>query len=190
MSEETAETATEALPGYAGPVQSRRFRRIKLGLLLASLLACFAVTVLGIVGSSLLSIMLGLTDAGRHYGLLNGETFLSGVMMAFQLSSYNFILFFITVPAAWLALGLSIGRLPYRGIVAQTPFVRWGAIWGALLVGGTTGGFGLLVAPIHALGAVISGGLVGAVAGAACGLVFHAIVKPANQLADVDVDVF
>ena len=62
--------------------------------------------------------------------------------------------------------------------------------WGAILVGGTTGGFGLIGGVTSGLGALLSGGIIGAIAGAGCGLLFHAIVKPANQLSDVDVSVF
>ena len=178
------------LPSYAGPVQRRRFKRIKLALFLSSMAACLGVTLLGVICTSLFNTALGITGSGSQYGMLGQETFLSGVMMGFQLSSYNFVLFFITVPAAWLALGLSIGRLPYRGIVKRRAFVRWGIIWGTILVGGTTGGFGLLIGPAHGAGAFVSGGLIGAAMGAACGLLFYAIVKPANQLADVDVSVF
>ena len=179
-----------ALPAYAGSVQRRRFRRIKLGLFLSSMAACLAVTLLGVMCTAMMTLSLGLTGAAMNYRLLSSNTFLGGIHVGFQLASYNFLLFFITVPAAWLALGLSIGRFPYRGIVRRMPYVRWAAIWGAILVGGTTGAFGLLESPIHALGALLSGGLIGASAGVGCGLLFHAIVKPANQLSDVDVSVF
>ena len=178
------------LPAYVGPVARRRFKRIKLGLLLSSMAACLGVTFLGVICTRMLALALGITDAAMNYTLLSGNTFLSGVHGAFQMATYNFLVFFITVPAAWLALGLSIGRLPYRGIVKRTPFIRWGAIWGAILVGGTTGGFGLLGSVSVAAGALLAGGLIGAVAGAGCGLLFYAIVKPANQIADVDVSVF
>ena len=177
------------VPSYAGPVQTRRFKRIKTGLLLASLAACLGVTLLGAVCTGLSSMMGGLFGAAMNSGLRN-DGFISGIYGGMQLATYNFILFFITVPAAWLALGLSIGRMPYRGIVRRTPYVRWGSIWGAILVGSTTGIFGLIGGVISGLGALLSGGMIGAVAGAGCGLLFHAIVKPANQLSDVDVNVF
>ena len=183
-------TDDPVLPGYAGPVQRRSFRRIKLGLFLSSMAACLLVALIGIVCSRILMLAVGITGAAMNYGLLNSSGFLGGVQGAFQLSAYNFFLFFINVPAAWLALGLSIGRLPYRGIVKRKSYLRWGAIWGAILVGGTTGGFGFLGSFASGIGALLAGGGIGAIAGALCGLLFHAIVKPANQLADVDVDVF
>jgi len=191
MSETVGSGADDtALPSYAGPVQRRRFRRIKLGLFLASMAACLGVTLLGVFCLAMMRLSMGVIAADYNFELLSGNTFMGGLFMGVQLSTYNFLLFFITVPAAWLALGLSIGRFPYRGIVARKPYVRWAAIWGAILVGGTTGLFGFLSGPANALGALLSGGLIGAAAGIGCGLLFHAIVKPANQLADVDVDVF
>ena len=191
MSEDSTATTEDAeLPSYVGPVARRRFRRIKLGLFLSAMAACLGVTLLGIICTRILALALGISGAAMNYTLLGSNTFMSGMHGAFQLATYNFLLFFITVPAAWLALGLSIGRLPYRGIVKRAPFVRWGAIWGALLVGGTTGGFGLLGSVVAGIGALLAGGIVGAVAGAGCGFLFHAIVRPANQMAEVDVDVF
>lgn len=178
------------LPSYAGPAARRSFRRIKLGLFLSSMAACLFVTLIGIVCTRILMLAMGISGAAMNYGMLSGGGFLGGVSGAFQLASYNFLLFFINVPAAWLALGLSIGRLPYRGIVHRPPFIRWGSIWGAILVGGTTGFFGALSSISSGIGAFIGGVFIGAIAGALCGLLFYAIVKPANQLADVDVDVF
>lgn len=183
-------TEDPALPAYAGPVERRRFRRIKLGLFLSSMAACLSVTLLGLVCSSVLTLANGLTGGAPNFDTFGSNNFMSGVYMAFQLSTYNFFLFFITVPAAWLALGLSIGRLPYRGIVKRRAFLRWGIIWGAILVGGTTGGFGLIGGIASALGGVLAGTPIGAAAGAICGLLFYTIVKPANQLSDVDVSVF
>ena len=191
MSEQGSATGlSEPLPAYAGPVQRRSFRRIKLGLFLSSMAACLGVTLLGLLCTSAMTLSLGLTGAAMNYGLLGSGGFVGGMLAGCQLATYNFILFFITVPAAWLALGLSIGRFPYRGIVRRPPFVRWGAIWGAILVGTTTGGFGLLQSLATGLGALVSGGSIGAFSVAGCGLLFYTIVKPANQLADVDVSVF
>lgn len=152
--------------------------------------ACLGVTLLGIASTAMIRLSLGLAGAANHYELFGGNSFVNGASGGALLAAYNFFLFFITVPAAWLALGLSIGRFPYRGIVARKPYVRWATIWGAILVGGTTGLFGFLSGPLHGLGALFSGVLIGASAGAVCGLLFYAIVKPANQLSDVDVSVF
>lgn len=190
MTQPSVPEADTPLPSYAGPLQTRRLKQIKTGLLLASLAACLSVTLLGAVFSGLFSIMAGLAGTSMNSGLQGGDGILGGMYGGLQLATYNFILFFITVPAAWLALGLSIGRLPYRGIVRRRPYALWASIWGAILVGGTTGGFGLISGVMSSLGALFAGAMIGAIAGAGCGLLFHAIVKPANPLSDVDVNVF
>lgn len=191
MSEVSGSGADDtALPDYAGPVAQRRFKRIKLALFLSSMAACLGVTLLGLIGSSMVATMGDILGSAMSFDTIGSPTFAGGVYMGLQLAAYNFMLFFVTVPAAWLALGLSIGRLPYRGIVKRRPFVKWAIIWGVILVGGTTGGFGLLISLSHALGSFLAGSLIGATVGAGCGLLFYAIVKPANQIADVDVDVF
>ncbi len=162
--------------------------RVKLGLFLSSLAACFGVSVIGGLMLGFVHILLGV------FGM-NGtqpfeSTFRSGVLTGLQLAALNFVLFLITVPAAWLALGLSIGRMPRRRIAARTPYIRWAAIWGAILVGGTTFIFGLIESIPTAIGALMSGASVGALAGIGCGFLFYAIVRPDEQLRDVDISVF
>ncbi|MBB39060.1 MULTISPECIES: hypothetical protein [Hyphomonas] len=178
------------IPGYAAPAARQSFKRVKLALFLSSLAACLFVTIIGAVSTRILILAVGVTGAATNYNMLSDGSFLGGLSGAFQLASYNFLLFFINVPAAWLALGLSIGRLPYRGIMHRKPYLRWGSIWGAILVGGTTSLFGFLAGFVSGTGALLGGAFIGALAGALCGLLFYAIVKPANQLAEVDVDVF
>ncbi len=107
-----------------------------------------------------------------------------------MLSAVNWFLFFITSPAAWLVLGLSIGRMPRRGITRRAPYLRWGAIWGALLVGLTTGFFTATDSLYAGVGGLITGGSIGALAGTACGGLFLAIVKPRQQLGNQSIDVF
>ncbi|MEZ6002443.1 hypothetical protein [Hyphomonas sp.] len=191
MSETSGSGADEAaLPSYAGTAARRSFRRIKLGLFLSSMAACLFVTIIGVVCSRIMMLAMGITGAAANFDMLSSGGFLGGISGAFQLASYNFLLFFINVPAAWLALGLSIGRMPYRGILHRKPYIRWGSIWGAILVGGTTGFFGTISSIASGLGALFGGVFIGAIAGALCGLLFYAIVKPANQIVDLDIDVF
>ncbi|MDX1291367.1 MAG: hypothetical protein R3265_01045 [Hyphomonas sp.] len=174
-------------PDYAVRTTRRKFRRIKLGLFLSSFAACLGVTLIGLAAAFALSLF----DALLTNGAFNARTgFLQGVQMATMAAMFNFILFFITVPAAWLAMGLSIGRFPHRGISARAPYLRWAAIWGAILVGATTGFFGLVSGPLAALGALLTGVMIGALAGLICGALFHAIVKPAEQLREADISVF
>ncbi|MBA3067335.1 MAG: hypothetical protein FP825_02505 [Hyphomonas sp.] len=179
--------ADDTLPAYATTPRPKRVKRIRLALLVSSFAACLSVTLMGFVFKWLMLLAFGIM--GSPLGV--GESgFLGGAQMALQLASLNFFLFFITVPAAALALGLSIGRFPHKGITAIKPYLRWGGIWGAILVGSTTFVFGWFGGAESAAGALVAGSLVGAIAGAFCGFLLHAIVAPARQLTDVDVNVF
>lgn len=182
-------TAADALPAYAVTARPRRIKRVKLALFLSSMAACVTVAIVGFLLMALSFTVIGL--AGQTPGLAVGTgDFRGGALLAAQLSAMNFILFFITVPAAALALGFSIGRFPYRGISSLKSYLRWGAIWGAILVGGTTFVFGWFGGAASAMGALLCGGVIGAIAGAFCGYLFHAIVQPARQLTELDVSVF
>ncbi len=183
----TGRSPAAPLPAYATSPRPKRVKRVKLALFLASLAACLGVTLLGAIGLGLVAMVSGLTGIELALGQ---RGFVNGLVAGLQLASFNFVLFFITVPAAAIALGLSAGRMPYRGITARRSYARWGAIWGAILVGVTTGFFGFISGFASGLGALLSGGLVGALAGTGCGLLFHAIVRPARQITDVDVSVF
>ncbi|MBU2085717.1 MAG: hypothetical protein KKB75_12830 [Alphaproteobacteria bacterium] len=188
MTNQTATPASLSPPSYADASLHAHIRRVKLGLFLSSLAACLGVSVIG-------GLMLGF--AHMLFGLfgINGtqpfqSTLMSGVLTGLQLAALNFVLFIVTVPVAWLALGLSIGRMPHRRIAARKPYIRWAAIWGAILVGGTTFIFGLIESIPTAFGALVAGAGVGALAGVGCGLLFYAIVRPDEQLRDVDISVF
>ena len=167
----------------------RRVKRVKLALFLSSMAACVAVAIVGFLLMALSFTVIGL--AGQAPGLAVGAgDFRGGALLAAQLSAMNFILFFVTVPAAAVSLGLSIGRFPYRGITSMKPYLRWGAIWGGILVGGTTGAFGLFGGAASAIGALMCGGVIGGIAGTFCGFLFLTIVQPARQLTEMDVSVF
>jgi hypothetical protein len=167
----------------------RKIRRVKLGLLLSSLAACLGVTLIGLVVTFVFGVLEGVGLLPTMFDRPNGG-FVMGIQMAAMMALFNFILFFVTVPAAWLAMGLSIGRFPHKGITARAPYLRWSSIWGALLVGGTTGGFGVTASLLTGLGAALTGACIGALAGLLCGLLFLAIVKPAEQLHQADINVF
>lgn len=178
-----------ALPSYAMVARPRRVKRVKLALFLSSMAACVAVAIVGFLLMALSFTVIGL--AGQAPGLAVGAgDFRGGALLAAQLSAMNFILFFVTVPAAAVSLGLSIARFPYRGITSMKPYLRWGAIWGGILVGGTTGAFGLFGGAASAIGALMCGGVIGGIAGTFCGFLFHTIVQPARQLTEMDVSVF
>ena len=188
MTNETGILASSTSPAYADSSLRTHIKRVKLGLFLSSLAACLGVSVIGGLLLAFVQIALGL------FGMNGTEpfqsTFSSGVVTGLQLAALNFVLFLITVPAAWLALGLSIGRMPHRRIATRKPYIRWAAIWGAILVGGTTFIFGLIESIPTGIGALLSGASVGALAGVGCGFLFYAIVRPAEQLRDVDISVF
>ena len=85
------------------------------------------------------------------------------------------------------------GRFPGRGIVRPAPYYRWGAIWGAILVGATTGIASYFMASMtlsSGLGGSVAGAAIGAVAGVICGAIFRGIVRPAEQVKRIQVDVF
>ena len=174
---------------YRALSKDRKIRRVKLGLLLSSLAACLGVTLIGLFLTFVFGVLEGIGMLPTMFDRPNSG-FLFGIQMAAMMSLFNFILFFVTVPAAWLAMGLSISRFPHQGIAARAPYLRWASIWGALLVGGTTGGFGVTASLLTGLGAVLTGACIGALAGLVCGLLFLAIVKPAQQLHEADISVF
>ena len=173
----------------ATTIRTEKTKRIKLALFLCSLAACLGVALLGMIVFFCAALVRELTgfDIADQYG----NDFLMGLQMGIGMAAYNFILFFITVPAAWIALGFSIGQFPRRRITHRMPYLRWATIWGVLLVAGTTTVFGTIIGGVlGGLGAAVPGILIGAIAGLGCGYLFHAIVQPAKQATQVDVDVF
>ena len=111
-------------------------------------------------------------------------------MLALMFCAFNWFVFYAVVPVTWLVLAFSIGRFPKRGIGAPAAYLRWGAIWGALLAGGISSLFTLNISVSAWLGGLITAGAVGALAGIICGQIFIMIVRPARQLADKTADVF
>jgi hypothetical protein len=188
MTNETGIPASSTSPAYADGSLRTHIKRVKLGLFLSALAACLGVSIIGGLLLAFVQILLGLFGIGGTAPF--ESTFTSGIMTGLQLAALNFVLFLVTVPAAWLALGLSIGRMPHRRIAARAPYIRWAAIWGAILVGSTTCFFGLIESIPTAVGALVSGASVGALAGVGCGFLFYAIVRPDEQLRDVDISVF
>jgi hypothetical protein len=173
-------------PAYARDAESTKVHRVKLALFLCSLSACILVSMLGFICMGMLSAVFGFGNAS--IGTSGG--FAEGMQTAFMLSAMNWFLFFITIPAAWLVLGLSIGRMPRRRIIRPAPYLRWGAIWGAVLVGTTTTIFASSLGLSGVLGGLLAGASIGAVAGTACGGLFLLIVRPRQQLGHQAVDVF
>jgi hypothetical protein len=181
-------------------VPTTKIKRVALGSFVAALAACFFVSAIGvfvIIGANLIAGLLGISTSN----LLTEHGFWSGVTMATFSSAMNWYFGYLTVPAAWLALGFSIGRFPKRGITRPAPYYRWGAIWGALLVGATTtigvavmsqSSFGMTSAEYASgvLGAGMMGALIGALSGMLCGGIFRGIVRPTEQVRKIALDVF
>ncbi len=166
---------------YQGSLSEKpKVKRVGLAVFLSAFVSCLLVALGG---------FLGMAVAGS-LGVLQAGSLGRGIELALIICAYNWVLFFITIPVSALALGFSIGRFPRRHIVEPAPYFRWGAIWGAILVAGTTAVFGFSSGPAVGLGALITGLLIGIPAGLACAGLFLAIVKPRQQLGMAAADVF
>ena len=178
-------------PKYTVPTRAR-FKRIGLASFLCGLAACMLVTLIGAI-----LLFLGFQVSalfGREAGVVfSDEGVLQGMGIATFMAALNWYFAYFTVPAAWVAIGFSLGRFPRRGIVHPLPYYRWGAIWGAILVGATTGIATFFVSQGNAvttLSSGVTGGLIGATAGLICGAIFRGIVRPTEQVKRIQVDVF
>lgn len=178
--------------GYAVPTKTK-FKRIGLASFLCGIGACFSVALIGVI---LLFLAFQIADLfGNSAEVIFGESGLrQGIGMAVLMAAMNWYFGYFTVPAAAIVLALSLGRFPRRGITRPLPYYRWGAIWGAVLVGGTTGIASYFIPSeakeAAALSAFLTGAAIGAVAGLICGAIFRGIVRPAEQVRQIQVDVF
>jgi len=178
--------------GYTVSTDSK-FKRIGLASFLCGLGACFSVAIIGVI-----LLFLGFQIAellGRDASLIFDENgFLQGIGMAVVMSAMNWYFGYFTIPAAAIVLAFSLGRFPKRGITHALPYYRWGAIWGAILVGGTTGIAAFFIPSdaneLASIGSALTGSTIGAVAGLICGAIFRGIVRPAEQVRQIQVDVF
>ncbi len=195
----SASASSSAPSSYSVPTKGK-LKRVALACFLCGVAACISVAIIAVVVFFTYSTIVSVTGlSGNAFSV--GQGFLGGASIALGMSAMNWYFFYITIPAAWLALGLSIGRLPRRGITNAAPYYRWGVIWGAILVGATTTFFSITLGggfdpsfnratPSFIAGASLTGLAVGAVAGALCGGLFLAIVRPAEQVRRIQVDVF
>lgn len=172
--------------GTAAPT---KIKRVLLGVFLCGFAASLLVAL--IAGLILFAISITTDVTGSTtYGLTSGDGFFAGAMLALMFCAFNWFVFYAVVPVTWLVLAFSIGRFPKRGIGAPAAYLRWGAIWGALLAGGISCLFTLNISAVAWFGGLVTGGAVGALAGIICGQIFIMIVRPARQLADKTADVF
>ncbi|MGB3624416.1 MAG: hypothetical protein WA989_01220 [Henriciella sp.] len=170
--------------------ENTKVKRVALACFLCGIAASILVALIALVIAFVYSSVASLT--GRSPGeTLATDGFMAGAYMAVMIAGFNWFVFYVVVPVTWLVLGLSIGMFPRRGIRRHAPYYRWGAIWGALLVGLTTGVFGGgMNNSLAAFGAFATGAAIGAVAGLICSALFLAIVRPKAQLSSITTDVF
>ncbi len=189
-SRHTPPSAAQA--GYSVPSKTK-IKRVGLASFLCGVGACFSVALIGVI---LLFLTFQIADLfGSDASLLFAEGSLrQGVAQAVIMAAMNWYFGYFTVPAAAIVLALSLGRFPRRGIISPVPYYRWGAIWGGILVGSTTGIASFFIPSdtqsLAAISAFFTGGAIGALAGLLCGAIFRGIVRPAEQVRQIQVDVF
>jgi len=189
-------------PAY-GPAcanaQPKRVKRIWLASILSGIAASIIVTLIG-AGVILLFVVLtqvSFLEASGGMGGANGSPLFQGAAIAAMAAAFNWYFAYLTIPAASLALGLTLGRFPRRGIVRPGPYVRWAMISGAVLVTGPSlfGVFVTMDADPSGLvwrlaGGALGGIAIGGLAGLACAGLFRLIVRPRDQVREFDPDIF
>lgn len=181
---------------------NRYIQRNKLACIISAFLASLFVALLGFTGLWVTTGLRALTgqSAGMDNPVLVDTPFGEGVAIAIIACMFNFYFIPIIVPVTWMILSQSVGRLAHRGFADKWVYLRWSGFWGAFLVGGTCAtpvffGFQNDVfgedsivnqsdSIAFLLGSVITGGIIGALAGILVGLMFIAIVRPAAQVGD------
>ncbi|MHA7900720.1 MAG: hypothetical protein ACX94B_12720 [Henriciella sp.] len=186
-----AQSSPASVPDYTVPAIAK-FKRIGLASFLCGMAACILVALIGV---TLMFLSFQITGIfGRDAGLVFADDgFLQGLGLATLMSAMNWYVGYFTIPAAWIAIAFSLGRFPRRGIVRPAPYYRWGIIWGAILVGLTTGIAAFLISSMNVasgLGGGLAGMVIGGAAGFICGAIFRGIVRPAEQVKRIQVEVF
>jgi len=176
----------------------QKFKRIGRASVLCGIVACVVVALIGA------AFTFGYYWMSEEFEILprpNGGVWL-GFMAGTIACTLNWFFGYITIPITIIILFFTIGRMPKRGIMYRRAYFKWSLILGAVLVsivttigtpifinsnGGipTIDNVGLVM-----LGAGMSGFLIGALSGLIIGWLFHAIVRPTEQVRTIDASVF
>ena len=174
-----------------------QIKRLWLGAFLSAITAVLAVAFVGLVFVTVGWAMGELVFRDGWDATWDGNPLLIGAAGAAFASIMNWYVFFITIPIATLVLRFSLGRLPGKGVTRVRAYLRWGSIWGAILVSlpSVLGGFLLfgMGATGRAggdsgysfqvwLGSSLTGALIGAIAGLGVAGMFMLIVRPRSQV--------
>jgi len=186
-----------ATPSYTQP-GGYRIKRLWLGSFLGAVTAVLAVAFVALlIGTTGWAIGMLLFGEGAFDTSMDGNPWAIGMVAALLVCLFNWYVFFISIPIATLVLRFSLGRLPGKGIARVIPYLRWGAIWGAILValpsllggglfmglnGRDMSGPNAMFIPQVFAGSGLTGLFVGAIAGVAVAGMFMLIVRPKSQV--------
>lgn len=187
---------------------NRYIRRNKLACFISSLLAVLFVALVALIFYWIFNVFLMISNDGVTGQLDDGignTAFGQGAGLAVFASLFNWVLFFIVVPITWFFISQTVGRLAHRGITRKWAYLRWMALCGAGLV--ALGAVSMASVSYSGVGewdtnieftamlsgALLTGALIGSVAGVFTGMIFLLIVRPATQLRSQNIhtaDVF
>lgn len=191
-------TDTTNVRAYAEP-ERKKVRRVALAVIVCGFAACVLVALIGFTSIFLVNFIGQVFLDGASLSIANPDRggFVQGLAIAGFASAFNWVFAYFTIPAAIIALSTSIGRFPKRRILNTNAYLRWGAIWGAILVAAPSlFGVFMMTSPSGSvelttlLGALLGAFGVGALAGLACAGLFLLIVRPKTQLGEIDTGVF
>ena len=171
-----------------------KVRRVGLACFLCAISASVLVSAFGILAAIIL------TNGFRGGDITSDAGFAAGAMLGAFMAAGNWVMFYVTIPLSWIAIGLSIGRFPEKRIRETGAYLRRGVILGAATVGivcsllvplvALSGSSSLNSALPLALGGLFMGSLIGAAAGYCCAGLFTLIVRPKSQIPAIDALVF
>ena len=191
-----------------GASKKPKIKRNKLACIVSAIVSVLAVSLAGFAIIFIWQMIAIFTDAdvyelNQRVGLHDGALFQS-FGFTILVSVLNFYVAPISIPIALAVIGFTIGRLPHKGEVRMSRYMRQMALNGAALVGLTCGIVFLFIALSELsddflfavtgrAGGLFLGGVIGGGAGALVGFVHVMILRPRTQIATADsklADVF